>query len=90
MLNCEARGDYRTMRAHIRYSAADIIEKGDEATVRGLSRLLVRVVSAIDKEAEVGEGSLMNHGHVDNIAWAKGRWLPFKLVSSDHIDPPHE
>ena len=88
MLRCEDRGDYSTMRAHIRSHAKEIIDSGDEAMVRDLSRLLVRVISAIDVEAFQGEGSLLKHDHPDHVSWSEGRWLPFKMAGSDHTGSP--
>ncbi len=90
MLNCEERGDYRSMRAHIKWHAKDIIEHGDIQTLRDLSALLVRVASALDLENREGAGSLLKQDHPDHVAWSQGRWIPLILSSSDRTLPPQE
>lgn len=79
MQNCESRGDYRTMRAHLNGSGLDIANEGDEATLREFAKLLLRVIVAIDKEAELGAGALLNPDHPDNIEWPKVKWFPLRF-----------
>ena len=86
MQNCESRGDYRTMRAHLKGSGLDIAERGDEASVREFAKLLLRVIVAIDRETELGAGSLLNPDHPDNIEWPKVRGFPLRFVHTSHAD----
>ncbi|MBB3389716.1 hypothetical protein FHT82_002456 [Rhizobium sp. BK275] len=86
MQNCESRGDYRTMRAHLKGSGFDITERGDEATVREFAKLLLRVIVAIDKEAELGAGALLNPDHPDNIEWPKVKWFPLRFAQMSQAD----
>lgn len=81
MLCCEDRGDYLTMRTHIETSASDIIQNGDTSTLREFSKLLIRVVEAIDMEASLGEGALLKAEHPVIRSWSRGRWLPLKMAT---------
>ncbi|UXS45885.1 hypothetical protein [Agrobacterium tumefaciens] len=79
MQNCEDRGDYRTMRVHLKRSGLEIANEGDEPTLRELAKLLLRVITAIDIEAEQGAGTLLKPDHPDNIAWPKVKWHPLRF-----------
>lgn len=69
MLHCESRGDYRTMRKHLKAGGMQVAETADLATLREFSKLLLRVIDAIDVEAEQGLGSLLDRSHPANIKW---------------------
>jgi len=66
MLRCEERGDYSTMRGHLRSFSDDILEKAGPEEVRKFAELLLRVIKAIDHEAANGPGSLMKWDHPYN------------------------
>lgn len=76
MLYCEERGDYRVMRAHLKRWGAKIVEEGDLSDLQEFSRLLMRVIDAIDEENRLGAGSLIDQTHPDHIEWKNIRCFP--------------
>lgn len=69
MLNCEMRGDYRTLSGHVIYSGSRLVESEDANVVREFGRLMIRAASAWRHEIKNGEGSLLDHQNEENIKW---------------------
>ncbi|MDX8465655.1 hypothetical protein RFM26_08170 [Mesorhizobium sp. VK23B] len=85
MLHCESRGDYFTMRAHLKGIGMELAEHADIETLRGFAKLLMRVIVAIDEEAERGPGSLLNRTHPSNVEWPRTKPVAPIFVTLDRI-----
>lgn len=86
MLHCESRGDYFTMRAHLKGSGKELAEHADVDTLRDFAKLLMRVIVAIDDEAKRGLGSLLDPTHPANIRWPRIKPVAPIFVTLDHIE----
>ncbi|MBN9548934.1 MAG: hypothetical protein J0H31_08650, partial [Alphaproteobacteria bacterium] len=82
---CESRGDYFTMRAHLKGIGMELAEHADIETLRGFAKLLMRVIVAIDEEAERGPGSLLDPAHPANVEWPRIKPVAPIFVTLDRI-----
>lgn len=86
MLHCESRGDYFTMRAHLKGSGIPLAEHADIDTLRDFAKLLMRVLTAIDEEAKSGPGSLLDSTHPANLEWPDIKSVAPIFVTLDRIE----
>ncbi|MBD9628038.1 hypothetical protein IB279_34370 [Ensifer sp. ENS06] len=69
MLHCEGRGDYPTLRGHVRYHGMLLAASQDTRILNSFVMLLVRAIEPWNYEAKYGEGSLLSRTSSANIEW---------------------